>query len=166
MLPAYFQDKSLPRPALLLGRGNKFETDIFKYPHVFAVQKAPQSWLPPPLSLQRPLSQDDCPSRRQGPAEYAWASSPARQVWAIVCAYSVWYAWLPRQHRTPPALIPTLCLRRGRTPCCLTQQAWKPDSAPAWVRWPWPAGQGLQPQPALQCWLAPTCLVGHNRWWP
>ena len=81
--------------------------------HMYLPSKGTQSWLPPPLSLQRPLSQHDCPSRGQGPAEYAWASSPARQVWTIDCASSVWYAWCPRQHRTPPALIRLLCLRRG-----------------------------------------------------
>ena len=36
-----FQDKSLPRLALLLGRGKEFETDLVKYPHVFASKGTP-----------------------------------------------------------------------------------------------------------------------------
>ena len=43
MLPAYCQDKSLPRVALLLGRGGEFEKYYVTDPHVFAVQKAPKS---------------------------------------------------------------------------------------------------------------------------
>ena len=39
MLPANCQDKTLPRPALLLGHGGEFEKDLIKHPPVFAVQR-------------------------------------------------------------------------------------------------------------------------------
>ena len=41
MLPANCQDKSLPRPALLLGRGSEFEKDLVKDKPVFAIQRHP-----------------------------------------------------------------------------------------------------------------------------
>ena len=41
MLPANCQDKSLPTPSLLLGRGGEFEKDLVKDPPVFVVPRQP-----------------------------------------------------------------------------------------------------------------------------